>query len=113
MKKIELIIEENLEKINLLILGLRSVFKSGKSAAELSSLFGKMINSKNDATQLVLQYRSTFDHDMIVQINKHTSSYSVKKQILQKFIEHGIVKNDYPHNYLADINKSLINSAKE
>ncbi|NCA79366.1 MAG: hypothetical protein EOM76_04150 [Sphingobacteriia bacterium] len=101
----EKINEENLEKINVLILGLKSVFKSGKSAAELSSLFGKMINSKNDAIKLILQYRSKFGHDVITQINKHTSSYSLKKQLLQKFIEHGVVEEDYPHNYLLDFSK--------
>lgn len=97
--------QENLEKINVLILGLKSVFKTGKSAGELSGLFSGMINSKNDAIQLILQYRSKFGHDVIAQINKHTSSYSLKKQLLQKFIEHGVVEEDYPHNYLLDFSK--------
>jgi len=95
--------EENLEKINVLILGLKSVFKSGKSAEELRGLFYSMIKSQSDAIQLILQYQSKFGKDMIVQIDKHTSSFSLKKQLLQKFIEHGIVENDYPHEYLVNL----------
>lgn len=97
--------QENLERVKSLISGLKSVFKTGKSAGELSGLFSGMINSKNDAIQLILQYRSKFGHDVIAQINKHTSSYSLKKQLLQKFIEHGVVEEDYPHNYLLDFSK--------
>jgi hypothetical protein len=95
--------EENLERVKVLISGLKSAFKSGKSAGELSHLFSRMIASQNDAIQLILQYRSKIGQDLIGQINKHTSSYALKKQLLRKFIEHGIVENDYPHEYLVNL----------
>jgi hypothetical protein len=98
-----LINEENLEKINVLISGLKSVFKSGKSAGELSHLFSRMIMSQKYAVQLILQYQNKFGQDIITQINKHTTSYALKKQLLQKFIEHGIVEENYPHEYLVNL----------
>jgi hypothetical protein len=99
--------------VKVLISGLKSVFKSGKSAEELRGLFNSMIKSQSDAIQLILQYQSKFGKDMIMQINKHTSSFTLKKQLLQKFIEHGIVENDYPHNYLVAISKPLVNLLEE
>jgi hypothetical protein len=105
--------EEILERVKVLISGLKSIFKSVKSAEELSEMFNSMIKSQRDAIQLISQYKAKFGQDMIVQINKHTSSYALKKQLLQKFIEHGIVENDYPHKYLVAISKPLVNLLDE
>jgi hypothetical protein len=91
--------EENLERVKVLIFGLKSVFKSGKSAEELSDLLNSMIKSQSDAILLIEAYRKKFGIDLVTEVKKSTTSYTLIRKLLSKFIEFDVVETEFPHGY--------------
>ncbi len=100
---IEPISEENLEKLNFLVLRLKSLFNSSKAANDLALLVESMIQSKEDAINIIIEYHRKYNIDLVFQINKNTESYQRKTMLFDRFIEFGIVEPNFPHSYRVNV----------
>lgn len=81
-----------------IILSQKKLFSS--NSAELTHIISEICISKEAAVNLIIDYKTFFSQDLIDDLKKVSSSFAMKKELLEKFIEFEIVNSEYPHERL-------------
>lgn len=89
---------EKVEKLNSLIKGQKGKLFGGGNKEEIIKITMELCESKEYAEDLLLYYRRSFNKDLLHELKSLTTNYSGIKEYLSRFIELGIVKEEYPHD---------------
>ena len=66
---------------------------------EVVGYLDKMIQTPEDAVQVIKKYRSLYQKDIIAELKGLSASYARIKHHLSRFIVFGIIEEDYPHEF--------------
>lgn len=72
-------------------------FYSSKIDNSLINFLNENLKSKQEAKDLLVEYKKRFNVDLIEKLQSLTNSYRGKEKVLTIFIEFGIVDKSYPH----------------
>lgn len=66
------------------------------------SVLNVLIPSRKDAIEVIKTYRSKFSKNITSELEGLTSSYNLKMEYLKKFVDYGLVEEEYPHRLYED-----------
>jgi hypothetical protein len=89
---------EKVEKLFSLIKGQKGNLFGGGNKNEIIEITMELCVSKECAEDLLLYYKKSFNKDLLEELKSLTTNYSSIKKYLHRFIELGIVKEEYPHD---------------
>jgi len=65
-------------------------------------LMNVLIPSRQDAIEIIDLYRRKYNKNITSELEGLTSSYDLKREYLKKFIDYGLVEEEYPHRLAED-----------
>lgn len=75
-----------------------NLFPSIEIKQKIIDLTEELLISKDYAIYAISEYKKIYNTDMIDDLERLTSSYSGKKEYLERFIDLNIVLSEYPHH---------------
>lgn len=99
-KELSLIVtySEKVEELNSLINCQKGSLLGGGNKTQIIKITKELCESKECAEDLLLNYQRNFNQDLLKELKSLTNSYSGIKDYLSRFIELGILKEEYPHD---------------
>ncbi len=91
---------DNLKLLNFLLKKQKGTLFGKGNKVEIINTIGALIHSGDDAKNVIYQYKKLYNKDLVSELKNLTSSYAEKKEFLDSFIIHNIVKSEYPHDLL-------------
>lgn len=73
-----------------------SIFRR-KYKEDILSILDKLTPTQQDAIEILDLYRGKYRKKLTSELEGLTSSYDLKKEYLQKFIDYNVVEGEYPH----------------
>jgi hypothetical protein len=69
---------------------------------QIISIINFLVSSRKDAIDLIDSYRKKYDKNITSELEGLTSSYNEKLEYLKKFVDYGLVEEEYPHRLVED-----------
>ena len=73
-----------------------------KNKDSIISLLNVLIPSRQDAIEIIDIYRGKYSKNVTSELEGLTSSYDLKMEYLKKFVDYGLVEEEYPHRLVED-----------
>lgn len=89
---------EKVEQLNSLIAGQKGNLLGAGNKVKIIELTTELCENKEYAECVLLYYKRKFNKDLLNDLKSLTTNYSGIKDYLRRFIELGIVKEEYPHD---------------
>ena len=110
----DLVDKQEVKKLHQLIARQKYAFGSS-GMKEVLALIDKLCPTKDEAIKLLNSYTSYFNADLLQELKTINTSYDSIKRNVSKFIELGVIKEEYPHDLIKElpIPTILINQTKQ
>lgn len=92
--------KQHIIRLNSLIQSNKNNFFGSSSGKEIIKLIEALSPTKENAEYLLTTYSQLYGTGLIDDLKRLTSNYDSIKEYCKKFIDHGIISKNYPHERL-------------